>query len=58
VRGRARHAVRDALRGRIPMGRWAEAEDIVGPVIYLASPAARFITGRILSVGGGLTARV
>jgi NAD(P)-dependent dehydrogenase (short-subunit alcohol dehydrogenase family) len=40
------------------MGRWAEAEDIVGTVIYLASPAARFITGRILSVGGGLTARV
>jgi NAD(P)-dependent dehydrogenase (short-subunit alcohol dehydrogenase family) len=50
--------VRDTLRASIPMGRWAEAEDIVGTVIYLASPAARFITGRILSVGGGLTARV
>ena len=40
------------------MGRWAEAEDIVGPVIYLASPPAHFVTGRILSVDGGLTARV
>jgi NAD(P)-dependent dehydrogenase (short-subunit alcohol dehydrogenase family) len=58
VRGRARHAVRDTLRASIPMGRWAEAEDIVGPVIYFASPAARFVTGQILYVDGGLTARV
>jgi NAD(P)-dependent dehydrogenase (short-subunit alcohol dehydrogenase family) len=50
--------VRDTLRASIPMGRWAEAEDIVGPVIYFASPAARFVTGQILYVDGGLTARV
>lgn len=43
-----------ALRTSIPMGRWAEAEDIVGPVIYLASPAARFVTGVVLPVDGGL----
>jgi NAD(P)-dependent dehydrogenase (short-subunit alcohol dehydrogenase family) len=47
-----------ALRASIPMGRWAEAADVVGPVIFLASPAARFITGQILYVDGGLTARV
>ncbi len=46
------------LRGSIPMGRWADAEDIVGPVLFLASPAAGFITGQILFVDGGLTARV
>ena len=47
-----------ALRACIPMGRWADAADVVGPVIFLASPAAGFITGQILYVDGGLTARV
>ncbi len=47
-----------ALRASIPMGRWAEAADVVGPVIFFASPAARFVTGQILYVDGGLTARV
>ena len=47
-----------ALRASIPMGRWAEAADVVGPVIFLVSPAARFVTDQILYVDGGLTARV
>jgi len=46
------------LRASIPMGRWAEVGDVVGPVLFLASPAARFVTGQILYVDGGLTARV
>jgi NAD(P)-dependent dehydrogenase (short-subunit alcohol dehydrogenase family) len=37
----------------IPMGRLAEAEEIVGSVLFLASDAARFITGHSIYVDGG-----
>ena len=46
------------LRASIPMGRWGETEDVVGPVLFFASAAARFVTGQILYVDGGLTARI
>lgn len=45
-----------ALRESIPMGRWAEASDLVGPVLFFASPASGFVTGQILFIDGGLTA--
>ena len=46
------------LRDSIPMGRWADTADVVGPVLFLVSPAAGFITGQILFVDGGLSARI
>ena len=45
-----------ALRESIPMGRWAETSDIVGPVLFFASPASGFVTGQVLFIDGGLTA--
>ena len=39
----------------IPLKRVGQPEDIAGAVVYLASPAADFVTGQTLSVSGGLT---
>ncbi len=41
------------ILARTPLGRWGTPEDIAGPVLFLASPAARFITGVVLPVDGG-----
>lgn len=41
---------------RIPLGRIAEPEDVVGPTLFFASAASDFVTGQILYVDGGLTA--
>ncbi|MBC5648800.1 SDR family NAD(P)-dependent oxidoreductase [Christensenella tenuis] len=40
----------------IPLGRLGEVDDVVGPAVFLASGAARFITGHTLLVDGGHTA--
>jgi len=42
---------------RIPAGRVASTTDVAGAVIYLASPAARMVTGSVLVVDGGWTAQ-
>ena len=42
-----------AILARTPMGRWGAPEDIAGPVLFLASPAAGFVTGVVLPVDGG-----
>src|SRR5262245_19638910 len=41
---------------RIPLGRIGKPEDVVGAVVYLASPAADLVTGHTLLVDGGWTA--
>ena len=46
----------DALLARTPLKRLGQPEDIAGALVFLASPAARFITGQTLYVDGGYTA--
>jgi 2-deoxy-D-gluconate 3-dehydrogenase len=46
-----------AIRGRIPAGRWGEPGDLVGAVVFLAGPSARYITGHTLVVDGGWMSR-
>lgn len=43
--------------GRTPLGRVGRPEDVVGAVIFLASPAAEFVTGQHLLVDGGWSAQ-
>lgn len=45
------------IMDRIPVGRWASSEDIGGAVVFLASPAADYITGVTLPVDGGWLVR-
>ncbi|HEX7007554.1 MAG TPA: SDR family oxidoreductase, partial [Alphaproteobacteria bacterium] len=37
----------------IPLGRVAEPEDVVGPILFLAGDGARYVTGQVLHVNGG-----
>ncbi len=45
-----------AVVERTPMRRWGEPADIAGPALFLASPAAAFVTGVTLDVDGGYAA--
>jgi len=46
-------ARRGAITARTPMGRWGRPADVAGAAVFLASPAAAFITGIVLPVDGG-----
>ena len=46
----------NTILGRTPMGRWGAPAELIGPALFLASPAAGFVTGAILNVDGGYSA--
>ncbi len=49
-------AFSDWLAKRTPAGRWGEVDELAGAAIFLASDAASFVNGHILTVDGGITA--
>jgi 2-deoxy-D-gluconate 3-dehydrogenase len=51
-------AVRNAaITARIPAGRWGDAGDLAGAVVFLASPASDYVSGTLLTVDGGWMGR-
>ncbi|MDO8878226.1 MAG: SDR family NAD(P)-dependent oxidoreductase [Pseudolabrys sp.] len=46
----------EKVLARSALGRLGEVEDVVGVLVFLASPAARFVTGQTIYVDGGFTA--
>lgn len=43
----------EPIRARIPFGRWGTAQEIAAPILFLASPAASYVTGTVLPIDGG-----
>lgn len=46
--------MKSELLKKIPLGSLGQADDIAGAALYLASPAARYVTGQVLTVDGGM----
>jgi gluconate 5-dehydrogenase len=44
------------VRSRTPAGRWGQLEDLIGPLIFLCSPASDFVNGQVVYVDGGMLA--
>ncbi|MDE2358239.1 MAG: 3-oxoacyl-ACP reductase FabG [Betaproteobacteria bacterium] len=48
---------RDRYLDRIPLGRWAEPDEIAPVFVFFASDAAGYVTGQVLAADGGMTMR-
>jgi 3-oxoacyl-[acyl-carrier protein] reductase len=53
--GTVRALTRDKIKDMIPLGRYATVDDVAGVVTFMASDAAAYITGQVVTVDGGLT---
>ena len=47
-----------AMLAKIPAGRFGRVEDLIGAVVFFASPAAEYITGQMLTIDGGYLASI
>ena len=45
-----------SILGRIPLGRWADPEDLAGLAVFLASDASAYVTGQVIFIDGGYMA--
>ena len=54
----SRHPFDSVIIAKTPAARWGEPEDLMGPVVFLASDASNFVNGHILYVDGGILAYI
>jgi 3-oxoacyl-[acyl-carrier protein] reductase len=45
---------REAILGRVPLGRLGSAADVAAAVVFLASPEGAYVTGQTIHVNGGM----
>jgi 3-oxoacyl-[acyl-carrier protein] reductase len=48
-------SIKEQAKGLIPLSRFGESEDIAAAVAFIASPEAKYITGQVLAVDGGMS---
>lgn len=54
----SRHPFDQFIIAKTPAARWGNPEDLVGPAVFLASPASDFVNGHVLYVDGGILAYI
>lgn len=54
AKNKAIEGVREAIEAQTPLRRWATPEDVADVIVFLASDAARFVTGETISADGGM----
>jgi 2-deoxy-D-gluconate 3-dehydrogenase len=53
TRGMPASHLSEVIRRKTPAGRWGTGDDLVGPVVFLASAASNLVTGTVIPVDGG-----